>query len=110
MSLEPLQWAISALFYLAWTLVLMGAFLPGPTTGDAGGTAPPGTLRVPLCQPLYGGILLAMWATSTMTVGHLLLAATVSAYLLFDSVWEVRDTRARDTQRAYSFEGKRVTG
>ena len=103
----PLEWAILALFYLAWTLVLIGAFLPGQTTGAP---APPETLRIPLCQPLYGGILLAMWATSTMTVGHLLLAATVTGYLAFDSVWEARNIRARATPRAYSFQGKRVTG
>jgi hypothetical protein len=104
----PLEWAILALFYFAWTLVLIGAFLPGQT---AGGTAPPDTLRVPLCKPLYGGILLAMWATSTVTVGHLLLATTVTGYLLFDSVLEARKTRGtRETHGAYSFQGKRVTG
>jgi len=103
----PLEWAMLALFYLAWTLVLIGAFLPGQT---AGGTAPPDTLRVSLRQPLYGGILLAMWATSTMTVGHLVLATTVTGYLLFDSVWEARNMRAREAHRAYSFQGKRVTG
>jgi protein-S-isoprenylcysteine O-methyltransferase Ste14 len=91
----PLEWAIVALFYLAWALVLIGALLPGQT---AGGTAPPDTLRVPLCQPLYVGILLAMWATSTMTDGHLLLATTVTGYLLFDSIWEARKTQgARET-------------
>ena len=29
---RPLEWAILALFYLAWTLVLIGAFLPGQIT------------------------------------------------------------------------------
>jgi protein-S-isoprenylcysteine O-methyltransferase Ste14 len=80
-----LQWAISGLFYLAWTLVLIGAFLPGDATGKA---TFPGTLR----QPLYGGIILAMWTTSVMTVGHLLLATMVTVYLLFDGVWEARST------------------
>jgi hypothetical protein len=103
----PLEWAISALFYLAWTLVLIGAFLPEEA---AGGTAPPDRPRVPIWQPLYGGILLAMWATSTMTVGHLLLATTVTGYLSFDSVWEASMTRARRPHGAYSFQGKRVTG
>ena len=95
------------LFYLAWTLVLIGAFLPEEA---AGGTAPPDRPRVPIWQPLYGGILLAMWATSTMTVGHLLLATTVTGYLSFDSVWEASMTRARRPHGAYSFQGKRVTG
>jgi hypothetical protein len=104
---RPLEWAILALFYLAWTLVLIGAFLPGQITRS---TSSPTTFRVPLCQPLYGGILLAMCATSAMSVGHLLLATTVTGYLLFDSVWEARNTLARETHRAYSFQGKRVTG
>ena len=94
-AIGPLQWAICGLFYLAWTLVLIGAFLPSRTAGAA---APPEKLRAPLCQPLYGGILLAMWTTSAMTVGHLLLATTVSAYLLFDGIWEARRAHARATR------------
>ncbi len=74
------QWALSALFYLAWTLIMIGAFLAchldvfeltlardvvRPATD---------TLR----QPLYCGVLVAVWATRVMTVGHLLLAGTVT--------------------------------
>jgi protein-S-isoprenylcysteine O-methyltransferase Ste14 len=49
---------------------------------------PSGTAPFPLAffyrfvrQPLYVGILLALWATSTMTIAHLLLATTGSVYL-----------------------------
>jgi methanethiol S-methyltransferase len=123
----PLQWALSALFYLAWTLVLIGAFLTyhldvfemAEATGvapsaaaddvgharDAGEIPLGGTLR----QPLYGGILLAVWATSVMTVGHLLLAAAATAYLLFDGLWAARKTGgARPPNPAFSFQRKRL--
>jgi len=95
------QWAISGLFYLAWALILIGAFLPGQTAGNA---VPAEKIRAPLFQPLYGGILLAVWTTSVMTVGHLLLAATVTAYLLFDAIWEARELRvsARRTVGSHS--------
>jgi hypothetical protein len=41
-------------------------------------------------QPLYWGILVAVWATSVMTLGHLLLAAVVTVYLLLDGLWAAR--------------------
>jgi methanethiol S-methyltransferase len=123
----PLQWVLSGLSYLAWTLILIGAFLvshldmfeiaevtgvaPSGAADDleharATGKAPlTGTLR----QPLNCGILIAVWATSRMTVGHLLLAATVTAYLLFDGLWRARSTaEGRPPRPAFSFEGKRL--
>ena len=103
-----LQWMFSALFYVAWTLILIGAFLAGhldlfePTAATE--LTPPAAVNdaeqaqlarrppfaVTLRQPLYCGILLAVWAASVMTVGHLLLAAAVTAYLLFDALWFAR--------------------
>jgi hypothetical protein len=99
-----LQWMFSALFYVAWTLILIGAFLAShldlfePTAATE--LSPPAAANdaehaqlagrppfvVTLRQPLYCGILLAVWAASVMTVGHLLLAAGVTAYLLFDAL------------------------
>jgi hypothetical protein len=103
-----LQWALSALFYLAWTLLLIGAFLAShldmfevteaargaPAANDqahaqAAAKAP---LTPTSFQPLYWGILAAVWATSVMTFGHLLLAAAVTAYLLLDGLWAARKT------------------
>ena len=104
----PLQWALGVLFYIAWTLIVMGAFLachldlfdiceaagvaPAAAADEAAHARsaaqpeskapPPDTLR----QPLYCGILIAVWATSVMTVGHLLLAAAVTGYLLLDAM------------------------
>jgi methanethiol S-methyltransferase len=122
-----LKWALSALFYLAWTLIMIGAFLachldvfevalaagvvPSAAAdrdapARAAGTPPLGdTLR----QPLYCGILVAVWATRVMTVGHLLLAAAVTAYLLFDALWAAHKIAgARQPYGGLSFEGKRL--
>ena len=53
-------------------------------------------LRQPLfyrwvAHPLYAGFFLGFWATPHMTVGHLLLAAGVSIYMLIAIRYEERD-------------------
>jgi protein-S-isoprenylcysteine O-methyltransferase Ste14 len=42
-------------------------------------------------HPLYVGWAIAFWATPTMTVGHLLLAATLTGYMLVAVIFEERD-------------------
>jgi protein-S-isoprenylcysteine O-methyltransferase Ste14 len=42
-------------------------------------------------HPLYIGWAIAFWATPTMTVGHLLLAAGMTGYMLLAVVFEERD-------------------
>lgn len=42
-------------------------------------------------HPLYLGFFIAFWATPQMTVGHLLLAAGMSAYMLIAIRYEERD-------------------
>jgi protein-S-isoprenylcysteine O-methyltransferase Ste14 len=42
-------------------------------------------------HPLYLGWALAFWATPTMTVGHLLLAGTLTGYMILAAVIEERD-------------------
>ncbi len=117
----PLRWALSGLFYLAWTMILIGAFLASrldvfniagaagtaaAAAADDGGHAQAAEKRPlmeTLRQPLYGGILIAVWATTVMTVGHLLLAAAVTGYLLFDSLWAARrGGAARAARGAFS--------
>lgn len=56
-------------------------------------------LRQPLfyrwvAHPLYSGFFLAFWATPEMTVGHLLLAAGLSIYMLIAIQFEERDLTA----------------
>jgi protein-S-isoprenylcysteine O-methyltransferase Ste14 len=53
-------------------------------------------LRTPLFyrhvrHPLYSGFFLAFWATPQMSMGHLLLAAGVSVYMLIGIFYEERD-------------------
>ncbi len=42
-------------------------------------------------HPLYLGFVLAFWATPTMTVGHLLLAASLTLYMVVAAYVEERD-------------------
>jgi protein-S-isoprenylcysteine O-methyltransferase Ste14 len=44
---------------------------------------------------MYVGLLLAVWATPRMTVGHLLLAAGMTLYVLIARRYEERDLAAR---------------
>jgi protein-S-isoprenylcysteine O-methyltransferase Ste14 len=44
-----------------------------------------------IAHPLYSGFFLAFWAAPQMTVGHLLLAAGVSVYMLIAIRYEERD-------------------
>jgi methanethiol S-methyltransferase len=106
-----LQWALSALFYLAWTLIMIGAFLAchldlfEVAQARVGAPLATHTLR----QPLYCGIFVAVWATRVMTAGHLLFAAAVTAYLVFDALWAAHKTSAaRPPHAALLFEGKRL--
>lgn len=95
-----------ALFALGWLIVLVSTFLIShfelfglaQVWGHARGRgeAPPPAFRTPLFyrwirHPLYSGFFLAFWAAPHMSIGHLLLAAGVSAYMLIAIRYEERD-------------------
>ena len=48
-----------------------------------------------LRHPMYVGVLLGLWATPRMTVGHLLLAGGFTAYVLIAMRYEERDLEQR---------------
>jgi protein-S-isoprenylcysteine O-methyltransferase Ste14 len=48
-----------------------------------------------LRHPMYVGVLLGAWATPRMSVGHLLLALALTAYVLIALKYEERDLRER---------------
>jgi protein-S-isoprenylcysteine O-methyltransferase Ste14 len=50
-------------------------------------------------HPLYLGWTLAFWATPTMTLGHLLFAATLTGYMMLAAVFEERDLVAHFGQQ-----------
>ena len=52
--------------------------------------ATPGLYRV-VRHPLYVGWIMTMWATPTMTVGHLLFSGATTLYVLYAIVLEERD-------------------
>lgn len=98
-------YALWAIFGLGWGIVLLSTFLINhfelfglkqvwlSLTGKSG-TAP--KLRRPFFyklvrHPLYSGFLLAFWATPAMSLGHLIFALGMSAYILIAIQFEERD-------------------
>ncbi len=96
---------IWGLFATGWLIVLTSTFLINHfelfglqqawfNLRDRAAAAP--ILRQPFFyrfvrHPLYSGFFIAFWATPTMTLGHLLLAAGMSVYMLIAIRYEERD-------------------
>jgi methanethiol S-methyltransferase len=97
--------ALRAIFWLGWGIALLSSFLinhfelSGLSQVLArlrGRELPPPVFKAPTLyrgvrHPLYLGFLLAFWATPVMTVGHLLFAAVMTAYILIGIQLEERD-------------------
>jgi protein-S-isoprenylcysteine O-methyltransferase Ste14 len=97
--------ALWALFGLGWLIVLTSTFLIShfelfglkQVWGHARGAAAEAPVfRQPFYyklvrHPLYSGFFLAFWATPSMSVGHLLFAVAMSAYMLIAIRYEERD-------------------
>src|SRR6476646_7107412 len=59
-------------------------------------------------HPLYIGWIIAFWATPTMTAGHLLFAAAMTAYMLIAIPLEERDLKSHFPQEYAAY--KQRTG
>ncbi|MFP5330284.1 MAG: methanethiol S-methyltransferase [Alphaproteobacteria bacterium] len=100
--LHDLLWL---LFWIGWVTVLVSTFLLNHFElfglqqayyFARGSEPPPPAFRTPLFykwvrHPIYSGFFLAFWATPEMTVGHLLLAAGMTVYMLIAIPYEERD-------------------
>lgn len=100
-----LRTAIWALYFIGWAVIVLGTFLIShfdlmglrqvylhwlgePQAAPEFQT--PALYKV-VRHPIYFGMLLAVWATPTMTVGHLLFAIGATGYILIGATLEEMD-------------------
>ena len=104
---EPLRMLLHGLFFLGFGLVFLSSFLIDHfdlfgmrqvflhLTGKP--YTPPQFRMAALYKlvrhPLMLGFLIAVWAAPTMTTGHLLFAAVITAYIFIGIQFEERDLR-----------------
>ena len=101
--------AMWVLFAIGWIILFLGAWSfgirdllgIGQMQAWAYGEPPPrrqlktGWLYRWLRHPMYVGVLLGVWATPRMTLGHALLALGLTGYVLIAMRYEERDLRRR---------------
>jgi protein-S-isoprenylcysteine O-methyltransferase Ste14 len=106
---SPLREVLWGAFAAGWIILLLGALSFGifdllgieQMLAWYRGLAPPapslktGLLYRWLPHPMYIGVLLALWSTPRMSVGHMLLATGMTVYVLIAMRYEERDLVTR---------------
>lgn len=111
---QPWAWTLTGLSVAGWVLALASSHHLGHSTTfgvrpllDRARGRPvtrPGTADRPLVtrglyrlvrHPMYAGFLIGIWCTPAMSLGHLLLAGVLSAYVFVGRLWEERGLEAR---------------
>jgi methanethiol S-methyltransferase len=100
----PTRDLIWLLFAAGWVILFVGAWsfgirdLLGVAQARAWSEGRPHTSQLKtgfiyrwLRHPMYVGVLLGVWATPRMSLGHLLLALSLTAYVLIGMRYEERD-------------------
>lgn len=104
-EMQGLAWALWAICFAGWGILLFSTFainhfdlfgLRQVWLTFRGQPIKPLEFQTPgpyrmVRHPLYFGFLLGFWAVPVMTVGHLLFAAGMTAYILIGVYYEERD-------------------
>jgi methanethiol S-methyltransferase len=99
--------ALSVIFFVAWALIFIGVFLASHLDlFEIGHRLEPSSLPDLLRQPMYAGVIVAVWAAPVMTAGRLLLAGSITAYLVLDGL--LRTRHARTARQDLVLHGQRV--
>lgn len=121
---DSVQWVMSTLFYIGVTLIFIGLlschfdfFQDDGMGGEAlrnrssRNTAEDAnkSLAELLGEPIHGGVLVAVWASSSMTEGHLLLACAFTLYSVLDAFWSVWKSGGREEGDTMSLEVQRLS-